>query len=151
MPVEGRALTSGVLGRSKGPVIDDESGNTRKDPDASGRRYLGASPSKQSISRLKPKVRNILRPGNVGSWPEVRDRLNRVLMGWSHYYSYGTRASAYRAIDHDVYERVLHFLRRRHKVRSRGTTHFPDAVVFGKLGVVRLYRIPVDVPPWALW
>ena len=34
MPVEGRALTSGVLGRSKGEVIGDEPGNTNEDPDA---------------------------------------------------------------------------------------------------------------------
>jgi RNA-directed DNA polymerase len=86
-------------------------------------------------------VWNILRPGNVGAWPDVRDRLNRVLYGWSNYYGYGTRYQAYRAIDNYVYERVVHFLRRRHKVQSRGTTQFPDTSVFGELGVVRLRRI----------
>ena len=112
-----------------------------------GHWYLGASPSKRSVSRLKPKVRNILRPSNVGPWPEVRDRLNRVLYGWSNYYCYGTRYSAYRAIDNYVYERVLHFLRRRHKVHSRGTTQFSDEKVFGELGVVRLRRIHLGALP----
>jgi RNA-directed DNA polymerase len=106
-----------------------------------GHWYLGASPSKRSVDRLKPKVANILRPGNVGAWPEVRDRLNRVLYGWSNYYSYGTRYPAYRAIDNYVYERVAHFLSRRHNVQSRGTTQFSDDVVFGELGVIRLRRI----------
>jgi len=76
----------------------------------------------------------------VDPWAEVRDRLNRLLQGWSSYFSYGTRYQAYRAVDNYVYERVLHFLRRRHHVPSRGTTHFPDTTVFGELGVVRLCR-----------
>jgi hypothetical protein len=35
MPVEGRALTSGVLVKKQGKVIGDEPGNTIQDPDAS--------------------------------------------------------------------------------------------------------------------
>jgi RNA-directed DNA polymerase len=45
---------------------------------------------------------------------------------------------AYRAVDHYVYERVRSFLRRRHKLSSGGYTTFSDAIVFGKLGVLRL-------------
>jgi RNA-directed DNA polymerase len=100
--------------------------------------YLGASPSKKSVSRLRQKVGELLVRHNVAPWPEVRDRLNRTLRGWSNYFGYGTRLMAYRAADHYVYERVRNFLRHRHKVSSRGTTHFSDAVVFGELGVLRL-------------
>ena len=57
-------------------------------------------------------------------WPEVRDRLNRLLRGWSAYFGYGTRASAYRAVDDHVYDRVRNFLVRRHKVQGRGTDQF---------------------------
>ena len=39
-----------------------------------GHWYLGASPSKQSVLRLKAKVSDLMVPGNMGSWPEVRDR-----------------------------------------------------------------------------
>jgi hypothetical protein len=46
---------------------------------------------------------------------------------------------AYRAVNHYVYERVRVFLRRRHKVPSLGTAQFSDRVVFGKLGVLRLF------------
>jgi RNA-directed DNA polymerase len=45
---------------------------------------------------------------------------------------------AYRAVDHYVHERVRNFLRHRHKVSSRGATSFSNAIVFGKLGVLRL-------------
>ena len=103
-----------------------------------GQWYLGASPSKKSVPRIKQKVEGLLAPGNVGSWAEVRDRLNRILRGWSAYFSYGTRTQAHRAAGNYVYERARHFLQRRHKVQSRGTSRFPAEVVFGELGVLRL-------------
>jgi RNA-directed DNA polymerase len=103
-----------------------------------GQTYLGASPSKKSVSRLRRKVGDLLVRQNMAPWLEVRDQLNRILRGWSNYFGYGTRLMAYRAVDHYVYDRVRSFLRRRHKVSSSGFTRFSDAVVFGKLGVLRL-------------
>ena len=112
-----------------------------------GHWYLGASPSKKSVARLKRKVHAVLRPAEVGRWEEVSGRLNRVLVGWANYFSYGTRLPAYRAVDNHVCERVRGFLRRRRKVSSRGARQFSDQVVFGKLGVVRLRRIHLGPPP----
>jgi len=106
-----------------------------------GHWYLGASPSKKAVDRLKQKVGEVLVPGNKEPWPEVKGQLNRMLRGWSAYFSYGTRTQAYRAIDNHVYQRVRHFLRKRHKVQSRGTTRFSDEAVFGELGVLRLRRV----------
>jgi RNA-directed DNA polymerase len=106
-----------------------------------GHWYLGASPSNKAVARIKEKVGDLLIPGNTGAWPEVRDRLNQVLRGWSAYFSYGTRTQAYRAVDHHVADCVRHFLRRRHKVSSRGTTRFSDDVVFTELGVLHLRQV----------
>ena len=103
-----------------------------------GWRYLGASPSRKSVQRVKNKVGELLQPRQVGPWAEVRDQLNRVLRGWSGYFSHGTRLAAYTAIDRHVHDRVRHFLARRHQVPGRGTRQFPPVVVFGELGVVRL-------------
>jgi RNA-directed DNA polymerase len=103
-----------------------------------GRRFIGESPSKKSVSRLRQKVGAVLVPGNVQPWAEVRDRLNAVLRGWSNYFSCGDRFPAFRAADHYVYDCVRSFLRRRHKVSSLGTSQFPAAMVFGKLGILRL-------------
>ncbi len=64
-----------------------------------GHWYLGASPSKKSVQRLKARVGEILVPGNQAPWTEVRDRLNSLLRGWSAYFSYGTRLIAYRAAE----------------------------------------------------
>jgi RNA-directed DNA polymerase len=106
-----------------------------------GHWYLGASPSKKAVSRIKEKVGDHLVRSNTGPWKDVRDRLNQILRGWSAYFSYGTRTTAYRAVDNHVYESVRHFLRTRHKVQSRGTSRFSDEVVFGELGVLRLRRV----------
>ena len=91
-----RQESFGFLGYTFGPQ------HYRKD----GHWYLGASPSKKSVARLRGKVREVLVPGNKGTWPEVRDRLNRILRGWSSYFSHGTRRPAYRAVDNHVAERV---------------------------------------------
>jgi RNA-directed DNA polymerase len=112
-----------------------------------GRRYLGAKPSKKAVRRLKEKVRTLLRPGNQSPWPTVAKELNRALRGWSNYFNYGTRRVAYRAVDNYVAERVRHFLRRRHKVPTRGTRRFDDHTIYGKLGVVRLRGVPVAALP----
>ena len=111
-----------------------------------GHWYLGASPSKKSVQRLKTKIGDLLTPGNMGAWPDVRLRLNRLLVGWSAYFGYGTRLQAYRAIDHHVYDRVRHFLARRHNVQGRGTRRFSRDDVYGELDVLHLRRVHIGPP-----
>ena len=113
---------------------------------ANGKWYLSASPSKKSMQRFKTKVGNLLVPGNNDPWPEVRDTLNRSLSGWSNYFCYGTRRSAFRGVDRYVYERVRDFLARRHKVAGRGTRRFSMEIVYGELGLLRLERLPLNAP-----
>jgi len=103
-----------------------------------GRWYLAAKPSKKSVQRVKAGVRAVLHPGNQARWPEVAADLNRRLRGWATYFRYGTRARAVRAIDHYVADAVQHFLRRRHKVPTRGARRFGPQHVFGELGVLQL-------------
>jgi RNA-directed DNA polymerase len=114
-----------------------------------GHWYLSAKPSRRSVQRVKGRLREALRPSNVGAWPEVAERLNRLLRGWANYYGYGTRYMAYRSIDNFVMRRIQGFLQRRHKVKGRGISRWPDAVIFGKLGVIRLRTLHVGPPPCA--
>ena len=109
---------------------------------ANGKWYLSASPSKKSVQRFKTKVGDLLVPGNNDPWPEVCDTLNSSLSGWSNYFCYGTRRSAFRGVDRYVYERVRDFLARRHKVAGRGTRRFSYEIVYGELGLLRLERLP---------
>jgi RNA-directed DNA polymerase len=136
---QGRREPFTFLGYTFGPM------HYRKD----GHWYLGAAPAKKAVQRVKGRIREILRPGNQAPWAEVVVELNAVLRGWARYFAYGTRLMAYRAVDHYVYERVRHFLRRRHKVPSRGTRRFPAEQVFGELGVFHLRRFHLGSPAYA--
>jgi RNA-directed DNA polymerase len=115
-----------------------------------GHWYLGASPSKKSVQRIRQHVGDLLKPSNVGTWEDIRDRLNEILRGWSGYFNYGTRFMAYRAVDNYVYRRVRDFLVRRHGLQSRGTHRFSDDVVYGELGVLRLRHIHLGALPTVL-
>ena len=103
-----------------------------------GRKQMGCSPSKKSMNRIRAKVSEHLKPANTAPWEEVRDRLNQKLRGWKAYFGLGNPWKAYRVLDEHVEERVRHFLRRRHKVSSQGTSQFSRKNIFGKLGVFRL-------------
>jgi RNA-directed DNA polymerase len=116
-----------------------------------GRRYLGASPSKKSVARLKPAISAILHRGNKDPWEEVCGKLNRLLKGWSGYFDHGTLTPAYRAVDNHVLTRAQRFLVQRHRVPSRGTVRFSRKIVFGELGVISLRaKQAVRPPTWAL-
>jgi RNA-directed DNA polymerase len=111
-----------------------------------GHWYLGASPSKKSVQRIRTKIGDLLVIGNKEPWSVVCTQLNRLLRGWSAYFGYGTRLPAYRAVDNHVYDRVRALLRKRHKVRGRGTKRFSDDIVFGERGVLRLRRVHLAPP-----
>jgi RNA-directed DNA polymerase len=136
---DGRTEPFTFLGYTFGPL------HYRKD----GHGYLGAAPAQKAVQRVKGRIRAILRPGNQAPWETVVATLNSVLRGWAHYFSYGTRLMAYRAVDHYVYDCVRGFLRRRHQVPSRGTRRFSLTRVFGELGVFSLRRLPLASPAHA--
>jgi RNA-directed DNA polymerase len=92
------------------------------------------------VHRIKLKVSDLLTPRNKSAWPEVQTRLNRLLGGWSAYFSHGALASAYQAVDDHVYDRVRSFLCKRHKAPGRGTKRFSREIIYGELGVLRLRR-----------
>ena len=109
-----------------------------------GSRGMDARPSNKSIARVKRKLHEVLQPWNTGPWPEVAARVNRIVVGWSNYFSHGTLFFAYRAVDNHLYDRVRHFLRRRHKVQSGGTNLLPTGKSLRDWGIVRLRDIVRD-------
>lgn len=116
------------LGYSFGPAIN------RRDR----KWYLGAWPADKSVQRVKEKLHEALAPWNTDPWEKVTEQVNRILRGWSNYFSYGTLNRAYNAVDHHVYDRVRHFLRRRHKVQSRATNLLRAGESLREWGIVRL-------------
>jgi RNA-directed DNA polymerase len=103
-----------------------------------GGAYLGARPSRKSVRRLRQKLHALLHRGNIWPWPEVAEHANRILRGWANYFSYGTLAACYKRVDQYVGDRARNLLRRRHKLHGDGFTCFPDHVIFGELGMLRL-------------
>ena len=106
-----------------------------------GSRAMDARPSRKSIQRVKRKLHEVLQPHNVGAWPEVARQTNRVLAGWSNYFSHGTLYFAYRAVDNHLYDRARHFLRRRHKIKSGGTALLPTGKHLRDWGIERLLDV----------
>lgn len=115
-----------------------------------GRLYTGASPSKKSVHRIKTKIGEMLTPANMAPWPKVRQKLNRLLLGWSAYFGYGSLAKAYRDVDHYVVDRVRGFLARRHKMQNRGARRFSRSSIYGELEVVSLWKRHPNPAPRAL-
>ena len=106
-----------------------------------GSRCMDARPSNKSIQRMKRKLHEVLRPWNTGPWTEVADRVNRMIVGWSNYFNHGTLFFAYRAVDNHLYDRVRHFLRRRHKIKSGGTSLLPTGKSLRAWGITRLLDV----------
>jgi len=115
-----------------------------------GRRYLGARPSKKAVARLRENVRKVLRPKNTAPWPEVVAEVNRKLIGWANYFRYGTVFQDYWDVNGYSLQSARGFLTRRHKVHGRGTRRFPAEKVFGPLGLYCLRVRPCAASSYAL-
>ena len=103
-----------------------------------GRRVLTAVPAKKARRRIKKKVDTLLYRGNPTPWPELREKLNRLLAGWANYFSFGWTGGADGALWWHTYQRVRRFLCKRHKLSVQGSSRFSVAEVFGPVGVLDL-------------
>lgn len=129
---DGRRESFDFLGYTFGPMYSPRTGGS----------YLGAAPSKKALLRLKGKIRQQLRPGNMAPEEEVVARLNRTLRGWANYFCYGTLVEVRGIVDEYVYDRLRHFLRRRRKWSSGGFHRLPKESVFGDIRVVSMVALP---------
>jgi group II intron reverse transcriptase/maturase len=114
-----------------------------------GRAYLGTRPSRQSLQRLCREISERTDRRTLPLDPEqMAARLNRILVGWANYFCLGPVSNAYRSVDHHAAGRLRQWLRRKHKLKDRGTTRYPDSYLHEKLGLVRLSERTRHLP-WA--
>jgi hypothetical protein len=107
----------------------------------SGRKYLGAKPSKKRLLRFYGTVRDYLWKARTGNPFDVLMRLNLKIAGWANYYSYGTLSKAYHTLDGLIVRRVRAWLCRRFQVHGRqGTRRFSDQVLYRQFGLACLTR-----------
>jgi RNA-directed DNA polymerase len=111
--------------------------------------YIGTRPAKNRVQRLCTAISETTGRRWLGLNAEqlVRE-LNRQLRGWSNYFCLGSVSKAYRAVDAHARKRLRQWLCAKHKVRGRGTGRFPDEVLYGELGLVRLSQTTQGLP-WA--
>lgn len=114
-----------------------------------GRAYLGTRPSKRAVQRVCRAISDQTSRRWTPTDAENRvARLNRLLVGWSNYFCLGPVSPAYAAVDRHACRRLRQWLRRKHKVQSRGTSRFSDESLYRELGLVRL-SMRTSSFPWA--
>jgi len=105
----------------------------------SGRKYLGASPSSKSLARLRDKVRELTGPETTWLHEEILvGAINRLVRGWTSYFSYGSLWRAYVKMERFLAERVRGWLVRKHKLGTRGQRRYPAEYLYGPMGLVHL-------------
>ena len=114
-----------------------------------GRAYIGTRPSAASVQSICRRVSELTtrRDGLLPSGVIVA-RLNRLLDGWANYFTLGQVRPAYAAVDRHAARRLRRWLRRKHKVRSRGLVRFSDARLRQDYGLTLLQSRTTSFP-WA--
>lgn len=115
-----------------------------------GKSYIGTRPSKKKISRICRDISAATSTQQLLLEPAEMIRiLNRKLIGWSNYFSWGPVSHAYQAVDQHTRYRLRPWLRRKHQGQTRpGVMKYPDEYLYDSLGLVRLERRTRNFP-WA--
>jgi RNA-directed DNA polymerase len=114
----------------------------RHDP-RTGWAYIAVRPSDQKVQALCWEIHD--QTDRRWLWldpEEMVGRLNRLLIGWSNYFSVGTVTTAYRRVMAHTCHRLRQWLVRKHKVQGSRWTRFSDRYLHDTLGLIRLQRRP---------
>ena len=110
---------------------------------------IDTRPSKKSIKRM---VDSITKETNqcrtIVEAEAIVGRLNRKLNGWANYFCLGPVSPAYRAINTHVTQRLRRWLCKKHKVRGKGWSRYPDQYLHDQLGLIYLPQRTHNFP-WA--
>jgi RNA-directed DNA polymerase len=125
----------------EGQRLDFLGFSLRYDRDIYGRprKYLNVFPSPKALKRARAKLRAMTDKRQCFTpIPELIERINRQLRGWSNYYAYGYPRKAFRSINHYARERLILNLNRRSQrayKRPEGMTYYQH---LNDLGLVSL-------------
>ena len=112
-----------------------------------GKAYYGMQPSRKAISRVCREIRVLThRRWETTTMEERVELINRLLIGWAHYFRLGRIHAAYQAVDVHTRNRLRQWLCRKHKLPGKGITRFPDAHLYRQVGLVRLCDIRRSFP-----
>jgi RNA-directed DNA polymerase len=110
-----REKTKVVKLSEQGEQLDFLGFTFRYDLDLYGRdqRYLNVCPSSKAVSRLREKLRKLLKSNPVTPIPTLIARVNRMTRGWTQYFSAGYPRAAFRDVNFYLVESLTRHLRRR--------------------------------------
>jgi RNA-directed DNA polymerase len=101
-----------------------------------GREYVGPKPSKKSLGRVCDEIRVVTQRSTT--WKTVHEvvgQLNRLLRGWTNYFSRGTVVHAYGTVMQKARHRLRRWLCVKHKVRWGGYGRYPNRHLHERLGL----------------
>ena len=113
----------------------------------SGKRFPLIVPSKKAIRRIKKEIKDLTCRTNLALPKEVVIvKLNETIRGWANYFYYGNCSKSFTHVKNYAEERVRMYMRRKHRLRGRGYSRYPNEYLYNILG---LYKIPTTAP-WKL-
>jgi group II intron reverse transcriptase/maturase len=107
-----------------------------------GNYYPHVQPSRKSIKRVKDRVtaqtQRKLTPVPLA---DLIEGLNASLRGWANYFHFRNCSAVFGEVKQHVEERLRTHLRKRHKIKSRGTGYkkYPTGRLYADYG---LYKVP---------
>jgi RNA-directed DNA polymerase len=109
-----------------------------------GKKFPLIVPSKKAMRHIKAEIKSLTCRKNLALAKEVVVRkLNETVRGWVNYFYYGHCSNDLLRLRRFLDERVRTYLRRKHRMKSRGYKAFPYRYLYEDLG---LYKIPMTVP-----
>ena len=114
-----------------------------------GKAYIGTRPSRKAIRRICQAISQATqRRWLLKDSQERIAQLNRKLVGWGNYFCLGPVSKAYRSVDAHARYRLRWWMCNKHKIPGKGTSRFPDEVLYETLGLIRL-EVQTHNLPWA--
>lgn len=114
-----------------------------------GKAYIGTRPSKKAIRHICRAISEATaRRWLLKDHQERIAHLNRKLTGWGNYFRLGPISKAYRSVDSHTRQRLRWWLCNKHRIPGKGTSRFPDEVLYNTLGLTRL-EVHTRNLPWA--
>ena len=87
----------------------------------STRQLVYSYPSKQSLKKIRWKVKQLTKGVTHQTADQLFNRLNRMLRGWAQYFRHGSSSAAYHNLQNYTWWRIWYWLRKKHP-RTSGRT-----------------------------
>jgi hypothetical protein len=113
-----------------------------KESSKSGNLYPHVQPSKKALKAIKDRVTVITqRKMTVKPLEKIMTEVNATVRGWVGYFHFKNCSKVLTHLKGHVEERLRTHLRKRHKIKDRGTggIKFSSRKLYGKYG---LYKVP---------